>query len=333
MNTLFQQLRDVIQYRASCLGLTLCCLLSFSSFIASAQGVESIGQTVIAIGDVKAVASHQAERTLKRGDPLYLLDKILVGAASKTQLRFNDGGIINLIASTEYQVDSYVFNHPNQKSEFVSSLIKGGFRAISGAIAKENVSGTVIKTPIATIGLRGTICEAVMADINLAVGCEEGKTIVSNAKGTVEIGPSSPTLYATVVEGQAPVPSKEKPTLLANVSFDVEQAATPRAEHVTAPRAEQFTTPRAEQVMTPQEMTLDYSGINMGEIPYEPMEGYAYEESYRSSILAPTIVFGAISIVAIIALTTDRSHHHSSESRRIPAPSYSSCSCCSCCCH
>lgn len=115
----------------------------------------------MSVGKVKAIKSDKTERSLKRGDPFYALEVIVVEAASKAQLKFIDGGLMNLIAQTEFRVDSYVFNNPNSVSESLSTLIKGGFRAASGAIAKENPAGAKVRTPLSTIGLRGTIYEAI----------------------------------------------------------------------------------------------------------------------------------------------------------------------------
>lgn len=233
-------------------------LLSLIANSASAQDQPPIGETIIAIGDVKAINSMKIERALKRGDPFQVMEKIVVGAASKTQLKFSDGGIINLIASTEYMVDSYVFNNPDQKSHSLSSLAKGGFRAISGTIAKENVTGTLIRTPIATIGLRGTIYEALLANGKLFVGCEEGKLVVSNAIGKLEIGPSAPTLYAIVSAGEAPLPSTQKPAELAAVSFDVEEGLSIEAQKaVQQPAGTPAAQPAAANAMPFKEGIID----------------------------------------------------------------------------
>lgn len=208
-------------------------------FPCGAEDKPQIGQIIASVGKVKAVASDKTERSLKRGDPFYPLDVIVVDAASKAQLKFIDGGIINLIAQTEYHIDSYVFNDPNKISEFLSTLVKGGFRAVSGSIAKENPAGTQVRTPLATIGLRGTIYEAVFANRKVSAGCEEGKIAVTNDKGEVEIGPTSNTLYAIVIEGEAPLPSMKMPSDLAAVSFEVEGGEPLRVRTVPAPAVQQ----------------------------------------------------------------------------------------------
>jgi hypothetical protein len=111
---------------------------------------EPIGTIIAAIGKVKAIDSSKSEKYLKRGDAIYSLDTIIVEAASKAQLKFTDGSLMNLIENTELRVDSYVFRDSNEKSKMVSSLVKGGFRALSGAIAKETPSASEVRTAVAS---------------------------------------------------------------------------------------------------------------------------------------------------------------------------------------
>ena len=87
----------------------------------------AIGKVISTVGKAKAVKPDKTERTLNRGDTFYALETILTDAASKIQLKFLDGAIINLIASTEYRVDSYVFKDPKEKNGTLSTLAKGGY--------------------------------------------------------------------------------------------------------------------------------------------------------------------------------------------------------------
>lgn len=262
-----------------------------------AEDKSQIGQIIVTVGKVKAIRSDKTERFLKRGDPFYPLEVIAVDAESKAQLKFIDGGIMNLIAQTEFRVDSYVFNKPNKVSEFLGTLIKGGFRAASGAIAKENPTGTKVITPLSTIGLRGTIYEAIFHNGKVSVGCEEGKIAVINDKGEVVIGPTSNTLYAIVIVGEAPLPSIKKPSDLASASFEIEGGEPFSAKPGTVPhvRSQPYPLqgPRESympQMNYPQEFQQYYP--SKGEYPQsrtrqDMYQGYeksypGYERSYQS---------------------------------------------------
>lgn len=275
------------------------CLVAFLPGYA-AEDKSQIGQIIASIGKVKAITADKTERSLKRGDPFYVLEVIVVDAASKAQLKFIDGGIINLIAQTEFRVDSYVFNEPNRVSEALSTLIKGGFRAASGAIAKENPAGTKVRTPLATLGLRGTIYEAIYHNGKVSAGCEEGKIAVTNDKGEVEIGPSSNTLYAIVIEGEPPLPSIKKPSDLASVSFEVEGGEPfgvgPASDSAVSPPHAQPQTfplpkPHAPQIDYTQDLPQYYPSKGGGDPSKTRQETYqgseksypGYDRGYQSS--------------------------------------------------
>lgn len=194
-----------------------------------ADDKKPIGKVITATGSVKAKEADQTERPLKRGDPIYLLESILTEAASKVQLKFSDGGLVNLIAQTEYKVESYVFKEAGKKSEAVSSLVKGGFRVLSGKIAKENPTGVQIRTAVATMGLRGTVGIGHLDETgrHLSAECDSGVIEVSTPYGTVNIGTGFDP-YATVAEGEAPVATPIMPedlvALATEAAFDIEGA-------------------------------------------------------------------------------------------------------------
>lgn len=278
---------------------------------AFAQSKTAIGDVIITVGHVEAISQDKNERTLKRGNPFYTLEMIVVEAASKAQLKFTDGGIINLIASTKYQVDSYVFKQADQTSQSISNLIEGGFRAVSGDISKENPSGTIVKTPVAVMGLRGTVYEALLANENLFTGCEEGTVSISNALGEVEIGPSSNTRYAIVMKGKAPKGVKDKPSELAAVSFDVEAGEPNQTQQIQSPA---LTSPQLENETYGQPFPENGVSEANASIVY-PDEGIgAYDGSQSASYIAPTVALGTLSIAGIIAIVSQYTHHHSSSS-------------------
>lgn len=185
---------------------------------------KGVGTVISVVGTVKAKGSDNTERELKRGDSFFATDVISVPKEAKIQLKFTDGSRTNLISSTEYRVDSYVYKDPNKKSEYIATLTKGGFKAISGSIAKENPTGTKIRTPVATIGLRGTRYEAIYSESTqkLSSGCDKGTITVGNDLGAIEIGPESATQFATVLENEIPEASMEPPADLAAADFSVE---------------------------------------------------------------------------------------------------------------
>lgn len=105
-----------------------------------------------------ATIERDGERSdAERGDDIFAGDTFRTQSASTLQIRYSDGGTKALQPETTYTLESYDDNQENpEESELSGELLKGGLRAITGAIghnAPENVSH---KTPVATMGIRGT---------------------------------------------------------------------------------------------------------------------------------------------------------------------------------
>lgn len=86
-------------------------------------------------------------------------DTVVTERRTYARLKFSDGGEVTLRPNTQFKVDKYAYNHAKPKDdEGFFSLIKGGLRVVSGQIGKRgNQDSYRMKTPTATIGIRGTI--------------------------------------------------------------------------------------------------------------------------------------------------------------------------------
>ena len=121
------------------------------------ESAAGAGKVVLATGQLTARAGDGTERRLKRMDPVFAGDTVVVGENAFAQIRFSDGGLVALRSGTEFRVDEYRYDGKEDGSEkAVFSLLKGGLRTISGKIGKQHKDNYEMKTPVATIGIRGT---------------------------------------------------------------------------------------------------------------------------------------------------------------------------------
>src|SRR5690606_4009821 len=74
-------------------------------------------------------------------------------------IRLQDGSRFTLRPNTQFVVEELTANR-NSSANAVLQLFKGGVRAITGFISKFNKNGYQLKTPVATIGIRGTEFDA-----------------------------------------------------------------------------------------------------------------------------------------------------------------------------
>ena len=115
------------------------------------------GHIVVGSGRLLARAADGTERRLRRRAAVYAGDTIVVGKNAFAQIRFTDGGLFSLQPDSEFKVSEYRHQEQaNENGKVVFELLKGGLRTISGSIGKKNRENYQLKTPVSTIGIRGT---------------------------------------------------------------------------------------------------------------------------------------------------------------------------------
>lgn len=120
------------------------------------------GRILFANGEVNLARGADAPRKARRGDLFEVGDKISTGTQSSAQLRFTDGALVALNADSMFVIEKHNFNKDDPgKGEQAAELLRGGLRAITGAIGHENPEAVNYRTPVATIGIRGTVYEVI----------------------------------------------------------------------------------------------------------------------------------------------------------------------------
>ncbi|HUW25300.1 MAG TPA: FecR family protein [Gallionella sp.] len=168
------------------------------------------GRTDFVIGDVVAIAADGSRRSLNKGSEINAGDAINTAAGARAQVRFSDGGYISLQPNTQFRVDEFSYkNKAEEEEKGFFSLLKGGFRAITGAIGHFNRSSYRVTTPAATIGIRGTGYNAVLRDDGLFVSVGEGAISLTNNTGLLVVTAGGAAFVADF--NTAPAPTGEQP--------------------------------------------------------------------------------------------------------------------------
>ena len=148
---------------------TLLCVSFYSQ-----ANTTAAGKTILARGAVVATdATSEQQRTLKRRDTVYGVDKITTGEKSKAQFSMSDGGLIALKENSVLNIANYEFDAATQQGSASIELIKGGLRSISGVI-KKNGGSYNVKTPVGSIGIRGTHFELQLVNGDMYVAVWDG---------------------------------------------------------------------------------------------------------------------------------------------------------------
>jgi hypothetical protein len=168
---------------ASLLGvfpLLLLLLLLSPSLRAATAGADEVGRSLFVRGAVSVQSEDGSIRLLEKHKSIFEHERIVSASKSFTILEMNDGTRITLRPDTDFVVDKYEWKAQEARGEANYSLLKGGMRALTGLMGKNNPDASTVTTPFATMGIRGTeydarICEQDCAE-DMAVFSEAQKT-------------------------------------------------------------------------------------------------------------------------------------------------------------
>ncbi|WP_415893730.1 FecR domain-containing protein [Neptuniibacter sp. PT8_73] len=165
------------------------------------MAADKAGHVLLSVGTNSAKLPAQDVRPLKRKSEIYSLDSISTGSKGRLQIRFTDGSRLSLRPDTLFNVEDYRFSESLPKDgKSVYRLLKGGLRTLTGAISDNNKDNYEVRTPIATIGVRGThytlfycdkACqETTRAQMGLYGYVLEGEIVVGNKsiKAPIQMG-------------------------------------------------------------------------------------------------------------------------------------------------
>lgn len=142
----------------------LVALLAATTILALAPGAasaQSAANFIVAIGAVQVIDAAGRARAAGRGGPLAPGDRVITGANGLAQIRFSDGAMLSVRANSDLKIEAHSYRGESDSlATTVLQLVRGGLRAITGAVARVNRSGYKVVTPTATIGVRGTDFEA-----------------------------------------------------------------------------------------------------------------------------------------------------------------------------
>jgi hypothetical protein len=140
------------------------------------------GKVDLVEGDVHVYDARNAVRIVHVNDNVFEGDSIVTGSNGEIHLTMADTGFIAVRPNTKMAITQYRANGDNQDKGVIGLLV-GSFRSISGWIGKYQPKSYEIRTPTATIGIRGTDHEPKVIPDGSSEG-EPGTYDKVNAGGT-----------------------------------------------------------------------------------------------------------------------------------------------------
>lgn len=152
---------------------------------------QSGGRATLVSGPVSVISAKGESRLLQRGDRVETSDIVVTGDNANAHLVMDDHALIALRPNSKLIIESYLAEGGVEDRSKLE-LTKGFMRAVTGWIGKTAPRNYKVRTPSATIGIRGTDHEVGVLEGGEAAGTyskvNEGGTRLTNAAGDIDIG-------------------------------------------------------------------------------------------------------------------------------------------------
>jgi hypothetical protein len=175
--------------------------------LATAALAQSAGRIDFATGVVRIERGAQVLAGV-RGTPLLEGDVIVTGPDTQVQMRMSDDAFLALRPNTRLTLDKYRFGKRDDDGVLVT-LAHGIMRAFTGAIAATRRDRFVMKTPLASVGIRGsgnilahlgdegTVNHTITGAHSVTALDEAGRsvTVITRPGQTVQVRPGVPPKF------------------------------------------------------------------------------------------------------------------------------------------
>ena len=207
-----------------------------------AAAVEQAGVTAAVRGQVDLIPIvDKVKHRAKSGEDVFLGDEISSLDESGMQLMLLDETVFTNGPNTDLTIDDFVYDPATGAGQVTASLAKGVLRFVTGKVARGDPEDMVVKLPVGTIGIRGTIGAVLYDGVNPALvvllgpgprnnaDARQGRLAVSAAGKTVNLTrtgwgtsiepggqpadafPFSPDQIASIVNQFTPKPTAPEP--------------------------------------------------------------------------------------------------------------------------
>ena len=191
--------------------------------VESAVEQQAIGRVDHTLGEVTATRVDGTTVALNKDSAIYQGDILETGKDGAVSIVFIDETEFSLGTDGRMVLDELIFDPTSLEGSSTFSVIQGVFVFVSGEIAAHNSEAMVVRTPVATIGIRGTKVAgraAAEGDLNVVTLMPEndgvtGAITVSNVTGTVTLTSAFQTTTITSIFN-----SPEQPSYLTSKQAD-----------------------------------------------------------------------------------------------------------------
>jgi hypothetical protein len=160
--------------------------------------------TVDKVQEQATATQAGATRDLAAAGPVYFRDRMRTGAGARLEAKLDDGAVLTLGQNGKLTVDEFVYRPGEQGNKLVLSATQGAFLFVGGKIEGPTGGNVSIKTPVGTLGVRGTTVWGGRIDGGFGVLVLKGEVRLTTAHGSVDLKEGNGTMvYAKKAPAKA----------------------------------------------------------------------------------------------------------------------------------
>jgi hypothetical protein len=193
------------------------CCLPLHAALAEPVAVGAVDKVQEQVVAVQAGAS----RDLQPAGPVYFRDRMKTGPGARLEAKLDDGTVLTLGEKGKITVDEFVYKPGEQGGKLAIKVTQGAFLFVGGKIEGPTGGNVTIKTPIGTLGVRGTTVWGGPIDGGFGVLVLKGEVWVKTAHGTVDLKEGKGTMVFGAKGPAKPAPWLDDRTkrAVATISF------------------------------------------------------------------------------------------------------------------
>ena len=142
--------------------------------VSLAQQEAIVARIAATVGSVSLVGADGQARPAVKGAPLANGESVRTQKDAYAVVAFRDRTVVSVIADSELKLENVRFSAAQPASDnFLVRIVRGGARALTGALAKRDPKAVRFNVGTATIGIRGTGLDGRIALDCVAGACNE----------------------------------------------------------------------------------------------------------------------------------------------------------------
>ncbi|MCI0598183.1 MAG: FecR domain-containing protein [Beijerinckiaceae bacterium] len=172
----------MIRQRCAYTVSSLAILLASATLASMPAAAQDVGAAAAVNPQSQGTPPGREARVLRIGERVVHNERVQTSASGTVQILFIDKTTLNVGPNSNLVIDSFVFNPAAGTGQMVTTLTKGALRFVGGQLSHQGAA--TLKTPVATIGIRGGIATIAHGSQGTRAINDFGRLTIANGYGT-----------------------------------------------------------------------------------------------------------------------------------------------------